>query len=82
MVFVSLQARFRNQFRDLAESLQSDVQAAVATHLLFIKNTLDIIRNENVALESERDPEFRHRVEREVRSVIREIRHPQDVMTS
>ena len=82
MVFVSLQTRFRNQFRTLAERFQSDVEAAAATHLFFITNTLDIIRNENVALESERDPEFRCGVEREVRAVKYEIRRLQNVMGS
>jgi len=41
---------------------------------------MNIIRNENVALESERDPEFRSRVERGVRSAMDEIRRIQDVI--
>lgn len=82
MMFESHQIRFKTQFRTQAESLQSNVEAAAVTHLFLIKNTLDIIRNENVALESERDPEFRSGVERGVRAIKDEILRLQDVMNS
>ena len=82
MVFESLQISFKNGFKPLAESLQSDIQTAVATHLSVITNTLDIVRNVNATLESERDSEFRVRVEREVRAVIYEIRRIQGVIGS
>ena len=81
-VFESLQINFKNGFKALAENLQSDIQAAISTHLSVITNTLNIVRNENVALESERDPEFRKRVEREVKAVIHEIRRIQGVVSS
>jgi hypothetical protein len=81
-VFVSLQRSFKNRFRVLVENLQSDIQATVATHLSVITNTLDIVRNENVALESERDPEFRRRVETKVEAVIEEVRRLQGVTGS
>jgi hypothetical protein len=66
----------------LAESLQNDIQVAVATHLVGITNTLDIVRNENVASESEKDPRFRGRVERKVREVMEEVRRLQSVISS
>jgi len=52
----------------------------VASHLSVIEGTLDIIRSENVALESERDPEFRRRVETELRSARDEIRRIEEVV--
>jgi hypothetical protein len=82
MMFESHQTSFKNKFRTLAESLQSDVEAAAMTHLFFITNTLDIIRNENVALESERDAEFRRSVERGLKAVKDEIHRLQDVMST
>jgi len=73
-LFVSLLRSFKSRFIVLAEKLQSDVQTAVAKHLAVITNTLDMVRSENVALESERDPEFRSRVEREMRAIRLEVR--------
>jgi hypothetical protein len=73
-LFVSLLRSFKSRFIVLAERLQCAVQTAVAKHLAVITNTLDMVRNENVALESERDPEFRSRVEREMRAIRLEVR--------
>ncbi|KAF4626102.1 hypothetical protein G7Y89_g12058 [Cudoniella acicularis] len=80
--FESLQRDFKNSFRTQAESLQTDIQTAIATHLAVIKNTLDIVRNENIALESEREPEFRGRVEREARIVKDEISRIQNAIST
>lgn len=79
-LFVSLQRGFKSRFIVLAERLQSAVQTAVAKHLSVITNTLDMVRSENVALESERDPEFRVRVERETRTIRREVRRLKSVV--
>ncbi|KAH8648902.1 hypothetical protein BGZ60DRAFT_422535 [Tricladium varicosporioides] len=82
IVFVSLQTKLKNQFTTLAGSLQSDIEDAARVHLLFITGTLDIVRNKNVALESERDPEFRRAVEKEWRVVKNMVHHLQNVMSS
>lgn len=65
-LFENLMKNFRNRFRVLADELQSDIEAAVETPLDGIRRTLDIIRNENAASESEQDPEFRGRVQAEI----------------
>jgi len=41
--------------------------------ILFSSRMTDTLRNENVALESERNPEFRRRVENEVARIRREM---------
>ncbi|TVY28656.1 hypothetical protein LHYA1_G002365 [Lachnellula hyalina] len=64
--FESLQTRLRTSFKAIVDSFQDDIQTTVAGHLAVIKNTLDIVRNDNIALESEKEPEFRARVERMV----------------
>jgi len=81
-IFESLQIKFKNRFNAIAQSLQSDIQAVAEAHLSVITNSLNIVRNENVALESERDPEFRSRVAREVRAVRHEICRLQGVIAS
>jgi hypothetical protein len=50
-------------FDTLTDNLQQTVQGVVASHLDHIRATLDMIRSDNIALESEMDPEFRARVE-------------------
>jgi hypothetical protein len=54
--------QFRKNLNDLADGLQNDIAAAVETHLNVVRGTLDIVRSEHVASESEQDPEFRCRV--------------------
>jgi hypothetical protein len=68
-MFEDLMNRFRNEFKNLARTLQSKLQAAIEADVDIIKGTLDIIRNENVELENERDPEFRARVAEQLRIV-------------
>jgi hypothetical protein len=68
---------FRKGFSVLANDLQSDIVAAVETHLNVVRGTLDILRSENAALESEHDPEFRGRVEAEIRTAKDNIRRIQ-----
>ncbi|OQV10816.1 hypothetical protein CLAIMM_14754 isoform 3 [Cladophialophora immunda] len=70
-LFDNHRRRFRNRFSDLARDLQDNIQEAIATHLAAIQSDLDTLKNENVALESERHPEFRRRVE----EAVRDIRH-------
>jgi hypothetical protein len=73
--------RLRMSFKAIADSFQDDIQTAVAIHLAVIKNTLDIVRNNNIALESERELEFRARVERMVGVVRGEVRRIQEVVS-
>ena len=58
--------QFRSGFRALASTFQEEVRIAVAEHLDVVTGTLDIIRSENAARESERDPAFRQRVAAEL----------------
>ncbi|KAK1749872.1 nuclear GTPase SLIP-GC [Echria macrotheca] len=67
--FIALIRRFRQEFRNLADQLQTDIRQRVRERLDFVSGIMDIIRSENVAEESEQDPEFRERVAVEVRRV-------------
>lgn len=69
--------KFRNRFYTLANNFQTDIEAAAETHLDVVQRTLDIVRSENAALESEQDPEFRGRVEAEIAAVKEGIRRIQ-----
>jgi hypothetical protein len=58
--------KLKLEFEDLAARFEDDVRGAVEEHLGVTKRTLDMVRSEHVALESERDPEFRVRVAEEL----------------
>ncbi|KAH8664648.1 hypothetical protein BX600DRAFT_464800 [Xylariales sp. PMI_506] len=62
-LFEGLLRDFEKGFAILATELQEKLQATVRSHLDDLKATLDMVRSENVALESEKNPEFRGRVE-------------------
>lgn len=61
--------KFRDKLKELTTTLQTDVQVVIREQLNVIRGTLDIVRNDSAATESEEDPEFRTRVEEEVRRV-------------
>jgi hypothetical protein len=55
--------QFKKAFGLQADMFQQMLKDVAQYHLASLKITLDLIRNDNVILESERDPEFRARVE-------------------
>lgn len=67
--FTDLMRKLKRNFKELATKLDTDVLALVKEQLDAIDGTLDMIRNENVALESERDPAFRACVENVIESL-------------
>ena len=73
LLFESWRVQFKSRFVELAEALETGVCEALMSHLLVMRGTFDIIRGDNVALESDRDPEFRDRVADAVRRVREEI---------
>lgn len=54
--------RFRTEFDNLALEFQKEVKNAVAEQLGKVRETLNSIRGENIAPESEHDRAFRRRV--------------------
>ena len=56
----------KTRFKELATDFQTGIQTAIETHLTAISETMDIVRDENVIAESERDGDFRRRVQEEV----------------
>lgn len=71
--FEEIMLEFKKRFHALSAELQEEAQRVVMTHLEVIRGTLDMVRDENVAQESERDSEFRVRVADEVGRVQIEI---------
>lgn len=67
--FESMMRELRRRFKNHAEGLRQKLEELASTHLGAMRATLDLVREENAAEESERDPEFRQRVAEEVARV-------------
>lgn len=65
-LFADHMRHFRNKFNVVALEFGVGLKAQIEAHLDVICGTLDILRSENVASESEQDTEFRNRVEASV----------------
>ncbi|RYO81753.1 hypothetical protein DL764_009715 [Monosporascus ibericus] len=63
----------KERFRDIARGLQDKVNEVVNQQIGLVEADLQMLRDENVMLESERDPEFRRRVGAEVERVKGEV---------
>lgn len=72
--FETLMRMFRRQFRTFIHGLQHELQVIATAHFEDIRGTLDIVRSEHVAEESERDPQFRDRVAKETGRLQDEMR--------
>lgn len=64
--FESMMRELRRCFKNHAEDLRQKLEELASTHLGAMRATLDLVREENAAEESERDPEFRQRLAEEV----------------
>ncbi|PVH91907.1 hypothetical protein DM02DRAFT_544867, partial [Periconia macrospinosa] len=63
----------QTSYNSLVDELEKRIIDIVEEQVQVITNDLDVIRNNNVIEESERDPEFRARLEAEVRRVSEEL---------
>ncbi|KAL1845937.1 hypothetical protein Daus18300_014397 [Diaporthe australafricana] len=68
-IFKDLMKEFKRRFELHANELQQEIVEVVSGHLDAVTGTLDLVREENVAEESERDPDFRRRVAEELARV-------------
>lgn len=53
-------------FEDMLASFESEAEEATNQQVHLLEEDLLVLRDENVILESERDPQFRNRVSREL----------------
>ncbi|KAF2108978.1 hypothetical protein BDV96DRAFT_652220 [Lophiotrema nucula] len=79
-LFNSHRRRFKENFANIANELQEKVSEVVATQVSAIEVDLDTLRDENVVLESERNPQFRRDLGEEVNRVREEMNAIQRVI--
>ncbi|KAJ6787103.1 hypothetical protein PWT90_07224 [Aphanocladium album] len=54
----------KDRFTTIADSLQSNITAAVNSYLAAVRSTLDLVGDDNIALENQRDVALHNRVNR------------------
>ncbi|KAI1045821.1 hypothetical protein LB505_014328 [Fusarium chuoi] len=62
-LFTKLMRSLKDSFKATSEATQTKIQEATVEYLRVIEQRFDLVRSENVARESEQDPDFRLRVE-------------------
>ncbi|KAH7324284.1 hypothetical protein B0I35DRAFT_348511 [Stachybotrys elegans] len=72
-LFKDLHQALKKGFISRADSFQQTLSDVAQAHLESVRLTLNMVRDENVILESEKDPQFRDRVEAGVRAAKVEI---------
>ncbi|KAF6518691.1 hypothetical protein HZS61_017065 [Fusarium oxysporum f. sp. conglutinans] len=67
-LFTKLMRSLKDSFRTNSEATQAKIQEATMEYLRVIEGRFDLVRSENVARESEQDPDFRLRVDQVTRA--------------
>jgi hypothetical protein len=73
---------FSRRFDAIVTAFETGAREMVRTHLGGLRESLDMLRSENIAMESERDEAFRQRVQRAERSARQEMERIQTVATN
>ncbi|KAI0440325.1 hypothetical protein F4803DRAFT_527987 [Xylaria telfairii] len=81
-LFPDLLESFKNGFNDYVDGAQERIREIVGSHFDAIKGTLQIVRGDNVTLESEMDPEFRGRVESRLEATRGEMERVYSTLTA
>ncbi|KAF2240355.1 hypothetical protein BU26DRAFT_442855 [Trematosphaeria pertusa] len=68
-LFTSHNRMLRTAFRNLSEDLEEAVKEVALQQSAYIESDLELLRNENVILESEKHPEFRQSLSEEIRQI-------------
>ncbi|KAI1275476.1 hypothetical protein F5Y07DRAFT_389933 [Xylaria sp. FL0933] len=73
-LFTDLLRSFKRDFDGYVANTQERMQEVVRSHFDAMRDTFDIVRSDNAALECENDPAFRSRVEERLRATKDEMR--------
>lgn len=68
-IFIEMQRQLKTRLKDVLKEFKDRQSEVAREHFETIKENLDMLRDDNVILEGENHPEFRNRVEEEVRRV-------------
>ena len=74
VLFDHIQRKLEEQFQALTRDVERKVQDANKRHFEAVRTALDTLRNENVVLEAERNPDFRENMRKQVADAQRPLR--------
>ncbi|KAK2739133.1 hypothetical protein CKAH01_18700 [Colletotrichum kahawae] len=80
--FMNHMREFRRRWKVLADEFQKELQESIKDELGLMSTSFDIIRDENVAMESEENPELRQCLEAEIDQAKERLERMKDIMTS
>ncbi|KAF3809574.1 hypothetical protein GCG54_00012860 [Colletotrichum gloeosporioides] len=80
--FVNHMREFRRRWKTLTDEFQKELQDSIKDELGLMSTSFDIIRDENVATESEENPELRQCLEIEIGRAKEQLERIRDIMTS
>uniref|UniRef100_L2G701 DUF7605 domain-containing protein n=1 Tax=Colletotrichum fructicola (strain Nara gc5) TaxID=1213859 RepID=L2G701_COLFN len=80
--FVNHMREFRRRWKTLADEFQKDLQDSIKDELGLMSTSSDMIRDENVAMESEENPELRQCLEIEIGRAKEQLERIRDILTS
>jgi hypothetical protein len=75
LLFNNQSRRFKDGFSRLSDDLEQNTIVVIARQFAFIEANLDTLRNDNVVLESERNPDFRIRLAAELGTLRGRMEH-------
>ncbi|KAI0183617.1 hypothetical protein EV127DRAFT_352330 [Xylaria flabelliformis] len=81
-LFPDLLKRFKKGFEGHVNNCQELIQDVLSSHYDAIWDTFQIVRNDNVALESEKDPEFRGQVKSKLEVTKERMERVQSILTT
>ncbi|KAJ0381818.1 hypothetical protein COL922a_013781 [Colletotrichum nupharicola] len=80
--FMNHMREFGRRWKTLADEFQKELQDSIKDELSLMSTSFDIIRDENVAMESEENPELRHCLEIEIGRAKEQLERIRDIMSS
>ncbi|KAI8242740.1 hypothetical protein K4K53_003544 [Colletotrichum sp. SAR 10_77] len=80
--FVNHMREFRRRWKTLADEFQKDLQDSIKDELGLMSTSFDMMRDENVAMESEENPELRQCLEIEIGRAKEQLERIRDILTS
>lgn len=75
LLFTNQRRRFRDEFSRISDDLERKTREVIAQEFSSIEANLDTLRNDNVVLESERNPDFRMRLAAELGTMRGRMEH-------
>lgn len=73
MLFPAHQRLVKDAFQRISTDIESTISTAIAEHIDVVKADIDILRDQNAILESERNPQFRQALSREIQRARAEL---------